>query len=155
MTNAIEAKLAEKGLVLPEAALPAANYLPATISGNLIYVSGQLPMKDGKPQGIGKLGREFTIEQGQEVARQCVLNVLAHVRANLNGDLTRVKRVLRLGIFVASAEGFTDQPKVANGASDLIVELFGDKGKHARAAVGVAELPFGVAVEVEATVEFE
>ncbi|MBM3617926.1 MAG: RidA family protein [Alphaproteobacteria bacterium] len=155
MTNAIEAKLAEKGLVLPEAALPAANYVPATISGNLIYVSGQLPMKDGKPQGIGKLGREFTIEQGQEVARQCVLNVLAHVRANLNGDLTRVKRVLRLGIFVASAEGFTDQPKVANGASDLIVELFGDKGKHARAAVGVAELPFGVAVEVEATVEFE
>lgn len=155
MTNAIEAKLAEKGLVLPEAALPAANYLPATISGNIIYVSGQLPMKDGKPQGIGKLGREFTVEQGQEVARQCVLNVLAHVRANLNGDLTRVKRVLRLGIFVASAEGFTDQPKVANGASDLIVELFADKGKHARAAVGVAELPFGVAVEVEATIEFE
>lgn len=155
MSNAIEAKLAEKGLTLPEAALPAANYVPTTVSGNIIHVSGQLPMKDGKPQGIGKLGREFTVEQGQEIARQCALNVLAHVRATLGGDLTRVKKVLRLGIFVASAEGFTEQPKVANGVSDLIVELFGDKGKHARAAVGVAELPFGVAVEVEATVEFE
>lgn len=155
MTNQIEAKLAEKGLTLPEATLPAANYVPATVSGNIITVSGQLPMKDGKPQGIGKLGREFTVEQGQEIARQCILNVLAHVKANLNGDLTRVKKILRLGVFVASAEGFTDQPKVANGASDLIVELFGEKGKHARAAVGVAELPFGVGVEVEATVEFE
>lgn len=155
MTNPIEAKLAEKGLVLPEATLPAANYVPVTVSGNIITVSGQLPMKDGKPQGIGKLGREFTVEQGQDIARQCGLNVLAHVKATLGGDLTRVKKVLRLGIFVASAEGFTDQPKVANGVSDLIVELFGDKGKHARAAVGVAELPFGVGVEVEATVEFE
>lgn len=154
MTNAIEAKLAEKNWVLPAASLPAANYVPTTTSGNLIYVSGQLPMKDGKPQGIGKLGREFGIEEGQEIARQCGLNILAHVKSVL-GDLSRVKKIVRMGIFVASAEGFVDQPKVANGVSDMMVELFGDKGKHARAAVGVAELPFGVAVEVEATIEFE
>lgn len=155
MSNSIETKLAEKGWVLPAASLPAANYVPTTISGNLVFVSGQLPMKEGKPIGIGKLGREFTVEQGQEVARQCGLNILAHVKSVLGGDLSRVKKIVRMGIFVASAEGFTEQPKVANGVSDMMVELFGEKGKHARFAVGVSELPFGVCVEVDATIEFE
>lgn len=153
MSQSIEAKLQAKGLVLPPSVLPAANYVPYTLAGNQVIVSGQLPMKDGKPQGIGKVGREFTIEQGQEVARQCVLNVLGHVKAACGGDLSRVKKCLRLGVFVNSTEDFTDQPKVANGASDLMVELLGEAGKHARFAVGVSQLPFGVAVEVDGTFE--
>jgi enamine deaminase RidA (YjgF/YER057c/UK114 family) len=153
MTNPVDAKLAEMGLTLPVAAMPAANYVPTTTSGNIVTVSGQLPMKDGKPTGIGKVGRELTIEQGQEVARQCGLNVLAHLKVACGGDFGRVKKCLRLGVFVNSTEDFTDQPKVANGVSDMMVALLGDAGKHARAAVGVAQLPFGVAVEVEATFE--
>lgn len=153
MTNAIEKALAEQGITLPESVMPAANYVPYTISGNLVYVSGTLPMKDGKPQDIGKLGREFTVEQGQQTAKLCGINILSHVKAACGGDLSRVKKLVRMGIFVASAEGFTDQPKVANGVSDFMVGLFGDAGKHARFAVGVAELPFGVAVEVDATFE--
>lgn len=148
-----EAKLASLGITLPPSVLPQANYVPYTVSGNLVYVSGTLPMKDGKPQDIGKLGKEFTVEQGQQTAKLCAINILSHVKAACGGDLSRVKRVVRMGIFVASAEGFTDQPKVANGASDLMVEVFGEAGKHARFAVGVAELPFGVAVEVDATIE--
>ncbi len=112
-------------------------------------------MKDGKPQGLGKLGKEFSIEQGQETAKLCGINILGHLKAACGGDLSRVVRCVRMGIFVASAEGFTDQPKVANGVSDMMVELFGEAGKHARFAVGVAELPFGVAVEVDATFEIK
>ena len=153
MTNAIEKKLAELGMTLPPSVLPAANYIPYTISNNVVHVSGTLPMKDGKPQDIGKLGREFTVEQGQETARLCALNILGHVKAACGGDLTRVKRVVRLGIFVNSTEDFTDQPKVANGISDLMVELFGEAGKHARFAVGVSQLPFGVAVEIDGAFE--
>jgi enamine deaminase RidA (YjgF/YER057c/UK114 family) len=149
----IEAKLESLNIQLPASVMPAANYVPYTISGNQVFVSGTLPMKDGKPQDIGKLGKEFTIEQGQATARLCAINILAHVKAACGGDLDRVKKVIRMGIFVASAEGFTDQPKVANGASDLMVEIFGEAGKHARFAVGVAELPFGVSVEVDATFE--
>ncbi len=152
MSN-IEAKLAEMGITLPAFSLPAANYVPYTISGNLVYISGTLPMKDGKPQDIGKLGREFTIEQGQGTAKLCGINILASLKHACGGDLSRVKKCVRMGIFVASAEGFTDQPKVANGVSDFMVNLMGDAGKHARFAVGVAELPFGVAVEVDATFE--
>lgn len=152
----VEQKLREKSLELPAVSMPAANYVPLTRSGNLIYLSGQLPMKDGKPMGVGKLGRDFSVEQGQEIARQCTLNILAHLKTAVDGDWSRVKKVVRMGIFVASAEGFTDQPKVANGASDLVVELFGKEvGSHARFAVGVAELPFGVGVEVDATFEVE
>jgi enamine deaminase RidA (YjgF/YER057c/UK114 family) len=151
--SAIEQKLASMGITLPASVMPAANYVPYTISGNLVFVSGTLPMKDGKPQDIGKLGREFNIEQGQQTARLCGVNILAHLKAACGGDLSRVVRCVRMGIFVASAEGFTDQPKVANGVSDMMVEIFGDAGKHARFAVGVAELPFGVAVEVDATFE--
>lgn len=153
MTNAIEQKLTEMGITLPVSVPPAANYVPYTISGNLVFISGTLPMKDGKPQDLGKLGREFTVEQGQQTAKLCAINILSHLKAACGGDLSRVKKCVRMGIFVASAEGFTDQPKVANGASDFMVGLFGDAGKHARFAVGVSELPFGVSVEVDATFE--
>ena len=153
MAGKIEAKLKELGFELPAVTAPVANYVPCVISGNLVFVSGTLPMKDGKPQFIGKLGKEFTVEQGQETARLCGLNILAHLKNACGGDLDRVKKVVRMGIFVASAEGFTDQPKVANGVSDLMVNVFGDAGKHARFAVGVGELPFGVAVEIDATFE--
>lgn len=153
--SAIEQKLTSMGITLPQSVMPAANYVPYTISGNLVFVSGTLPMKDGKAQDIGKLGREFSVEQGQATARLCGVNILAHLKAACGGDLSRVVRCVRMGIFVASAEGFTDQPKVANGVSDMMVEIFGDAGKHARFAVGVAELPFGVAVEVDATFEIK
>jgi enamine deaminase RidA (YjgF/YER057c/UK114 family) len=151
--SSIDQKLAELNIVLPPSVMPAANYVPYTVSGNLVYLSGTLPMKDGKPQDIGKLGKEFTVEQGQQTAKLCVINILGHLKAACGGDLSRVKKVVRVGVFVNSADGFTDQPKVANGASDFIVALFGEAGKHARFAVGVSELPFGVAVEVDATFE--
>lgn len=151
--NAIEQKLTAMGIELPPSAMPAANYVPYTQSGNLVFVSGTLPMKDGKPQDIGKAGKEFTVEQAQATARLCGVNILAHLKAACGGDLGRVKKCVRLGIFVNSAAGFTDQPKVANGVSDFIVELMGEAGKHARFAVGVSELPFGVAVEVDGTFE--
>lgn len=149
----IEAKLKELSLTLPAVTMPAANYVPYAVSGNLVYLSGTLPMLEGKPQFIGKLGKDITLEQGQECAKLCGLNILAHLKNACGGDLGKVKRLVRMGIFVASAEGFTDQPKVANGVSDMMVGIFGEAGKHARFAVGVAELPFGVAVEVDATFE--
>ena len=152
-TGKIDAALAAMNIVLPASVMPAANYVPYVTSGNMVYISGTLPMKDGKPQDIGKVGKEFTVEQAQATAKLCGINILAHVRAACGGDLDRVKRCVRMGIFVNSAAGFTDQPKVANGVSDFIVGLFGDAGKHARFAVGVSELPFGVAVEVDATFE--
>lgn len=151
--SAAAAKLSSLGLELPTVTMPAANYVPYVISGNLIYFSGTLPMKDGKPQFVGKVGEEFTIEQGQECARLCLLNILSHLKNALGGDLGKVKRVIRVGVFVNAPASFTDHPKVANGASDLMVGVFGDSGKHARFAVGVSGLPFGVAVEVDATFE--
>jgi enamine deaminase RidA (YjgF/YER057c/UK114 family) len=151
--SSIDATLQSLGITLPPSIPPAANYVPYTVSGNLVFVSGTLPMKDGKPQDIGKVGKEFTLEQGYATARLCTINILGHLKAACGGDLSRVKKVVRMGIFVNSAAGFTDQPKVANGASDLMVEIFGEAGKHARFAVGVSELPFGVAVEVDATFE--
>jgi enamine deaminase RidA (YjgF/YER057c/UK114 family) len=149
----IEKKLQELGLTLPEATLPAANYVPCTVAGGMVFVSGQLPMQGGKPQFIGKVGRDYSIEQGQECARICGLNILAHTKFILNGDWGRIKRLVRLGVFVNAPDDFTDHPKVANGVSDMMVGLFGDAGKHARFAVGVSGLPFGVAVEVDATFE--
>lgn len=148
-------KLQEQGIILPEVSLPLANYVPCNISGNTLYVSGQLPMENGKPQFIGKVGREFTIEEGQACARLCTINILAHVNKVLGGDLGRIAKLIRLGVFVNAPDDFMDHPKVANGASDLMVELFGDAGKHARFAVGVSGLPFGVAVEVDATFELK
>jgi len=149
----IDKVLESMNITLPPSVMPAANYVPYVVSGNMVFVSGTLPMKDGKPQDIGKLGKEFTVEQGQQTAKLCGINILGHLKAACGGDLDRVKRVVRMGIFVASAAGFTDQPKVANGVSDMMVAIFGEAGKHARFAVGVSELPFGVAVEVDATFE--
>lgn len=151
----IATKLQELNLTLPAVSMPAANYVPCNISGNTLYVSGTLPMLEGKPQFIGKVGREFTIEQGQECARLCTLNILAHAKNALGGDFSRIAKLVRMGIFVNAPENFTDHPKVANGASDLMVALMGDHGKHARFAVGVSGLPFGVAVEVDATFELK
>ncbi len=153
MTNKIEDKLTSLGISLPPSVLPAANYVPYVVCGNLVSISGQLPMKDGKPQDIGKVGRDFSIEQAQQTARLCGINILSHLKAACGGDLSRIKRCIRLGVFVNSTEDFVDQPKVANGVSDMMVEILGDAGKHSRAAVGVAQLPFGVAVEVEALFE--
>ena len=155
MKSNVAQKLESMNITLPQSTPPAANYIPYTISGNLVFISGQLPMKDGKPQDIGKVGKDFTVEQAQKTARQCGINILSHLKAACGGDLNRVKRCVRLGVFVASAPGFTDQPKVANGVSDMMVEIFGEAGKHSRFAVGVAELPFGVAVEVDGTFEIE
>jgi enamine deaminase RidA (YjgF/YER057c/UK114 family) len=149
----VEKKLAAMNIILPQSVLPAANYIPYTVTGNLVFISGQLPMKDGKPQDIGKVGREFTIEQAQGTARLCGINILSHLKAACGGNLDRVKRCVRMGIFVNSTETFTDQPKVANGVSDMMVEIFGEAGKHSRFAVGVSQLPLGVAVEVDATFE--
>lgn len=148
----IQARLKELGVTLPTPATPAANYVPFVLSGNHLYISGQLPAKDGT-MIKGLLGKDATIEQGQEAAKLCAINILAQVNAALGGDLSRVKRCVKLGGFVASAPDFYDQPKVVNGASDFIVSVLGDAGKHSRAAVGVAALPFGVAVEVEAVFE--
>ncbi|HIY65512.1 MAG TPA: RidA family protein [Candidatus Agrococcus pullicola] len=146
-------RLTELGLELPEVAAPVAAYVPAVISGNHVYVSGQLPFVDGALAATGYLGDEVTVEQGYELSRIAVLNGLAAV-ASVIGSLDRVTRIVKLGGFVASASGFTQQPAVINGASELLGEIFGDIGKHARAAVGVAELPLGTPVELELIVEF-
>lgn len=153
MAGSIEARLKEKGVTLPNVAAPAANYVPSVISGNMLYISGQVPFVDGKISHTGKLGAEFSIEEGYACARICAINILAAAKAALGGDLDRVARVVKLGGFVNSTPDFTDQPKVVNGASDLMAEAFGEAGKHARAAVGVAQLPLGCAVEVEAVFE--
>ncbi len=153
MTSAIEQRLADLGLTLPEAAAPAANYVPYTVAGGLLFVSGQLPMRDGGVAVTGKLGARVDVERGQEAARLCALNVLAQAKAACGGDLGRLKRCLRLGGFVASAPGFTDQHKVVNGASDLIAEVMAEAGRHARFAVGSSALPLDAAVEVEAMFE--
>jgi enamine deaminase RidA (YjgF/YER057c/UK114 family) len=154
MAGKIDARLAELKIELPKAAAPVANYVPVVIGGNTAYTSGQVTLLNGELKYVGKLGKEFGIEDGQKAARLCGLNVIAQVKAAL-GDLDRVKRVLKLTCFINSVSDFTDQPKVANGVSDLMVEVFGDAGKHARSAVGVNVLPLNVAVEVEAIFEIE
>ncbi len=153
MAGTIDARLAELGIEIPEAAAPVANYVGFVQSGNLVFVSGQVTLKDGSPQYIGKLGDSISVEDGQAAARLCAINIIAQVKAACGGDLDRVQRVVKLGGFVNSTPDFTDQPKVINGASDLMVEVFGDKGRHARAAVSAGSLPLGVSVEVEAVVE--
>lgn len=152
MTGTVEAKLAALGITIPAASAPAANYVPFVISGNLLWISGQISMANGSFM-TGKLAGEADIEAGRAAARQCAINLIAQIKAAL-GDLDRVKRVVKLVGFVNSAPDFTDQPKVVNGCSDLFVEAFGDAGRHARSAVGVAQLPFNVSVEVEAVIEF-
>lgn len=152
--STIEAKLAEHGIVLPQAAAPVANYVPFVLSGNLLFLAGQLPLKEGKLLATGKLGGSVGLEEGTLAARQCAINLLAQVKAAL-GSLERVRRVMRLGVFVASGPDFTDHPKVANGASDLMALAFGDSGRHVRTTVGCPSLPLDAAVEADAIVEFE
>ena len=148
MTGKIEAKLAEMGISLPDAPAPAANYVPYVVSGNLVFVSGQVS-KDATGLIKGKLGADFTVEQGQAAAKVCALNLMAQVKAACDGDLDRVTRIVKLGGFVNSTLDFENHPAVINGASDFLGEVFGAAGAHARAAVGVASLPMGVAVEIE------
>ncbi len=143
------------GIALPIAQPPVANYVPFAISGNLLVISGQLPMRDGKLAVSGKLGANVALQDGVAAARQCFLNILAHASTALGGDLDRVTRLIRLGGYVACTADFTQHPAVINGASDLAVEVFGDTGRHARAAVGVPSLPLDAAVEIEAMFEFE
>ncbi|ADH88812.1 Endoribonuclease L-PSP [Ancylobacter novellus DSM 506] len=152
MSGTVEAKLASLGIVVPAATAPAANYVPTVVSGNLLWISGQISVANGQMM-TGKLSSEADVEAGRAAARQCAINVIAQIKSAL-GDLDRVKRVVKLVGFVNSAPDFSDHPKVVNGASDLFVEVFGDAGRHARSAVGVAALPFNVSVEVEAVIEF-
>lgn len=149
MAGTIDARLAELGLTLPDAPAPAANYVPYVRSGDLLFVSGQISQGPG---GLikGRLGETMDVAEGAEAARRCGLSLIAQARAALGGDLGRVVRVVRLGGFVNSTADFTDQPKVINGCSDLMVAVFGEAGRHARAAVSAPALPLGVAVEIEA-----
>ncbi len=148
-------RLVELGLTLPEAPKPAGAYVPYVKTGNLVFLSGQVPFKDGTLLATGPVPSETTLEQAQAAARQCVLNGLAVVSSALGGDLGKVRRIVRLGVFVHSDPGFTDQPKVGNGASELLVEIFGEAGRHARAAVGSVALPLGASVEVDMIVEVD
>lgn len=153
MAGRIEARIAELGIELPDAGAPLANYVPCVRTGDLIYVSGQICQWNGERRFIGKLGREIKLDQGQQAARLCGLNMIAQLRKALDGDLDRVVRCVRLGGFVNSMPDFTQQPQVINGCSDLIVEVFGDAGRHARTAIGVSVLPSDVAVEVDGIFE--
>ena len=150
----IEERLRQMGLELPEPSKPVASYVPCVRAGNLLFVSGQVPREKGVLRFSGHLGGNLNVEEGRQAARMCALNGLSAVKQEL-GTLERVRRIVKLTGFVASAAGFTDQPKVVDGASVFLVELFGEKGQHARAAVGVNELPLGSAVELEMIVEVE
>jgi enamine deaminase RidA (YjgF/YER057c/UK114 family) len=145
-------KLQSLGLTLPQMPAPIGSYIPGTRSGNLILTSGQLPFVEGKLTATGKVGRDLTLEQGQAAARQAGLNALS-IAALTAGGIDKIARIIRLAVFVNSAPGFFDQPKVANGASDLMAAIFGDQGRHVRAAVGASELPMNAAVEVELLAE--
>lgn len=154
MAGRIDARLDELGIALPAAAAPAANYVPYTVVGNLVFVSGQITLLNGELQYLGRLGADMDVDAGYAAARLCGLNLIAQVRAACDGDLDRVARVVKLGGFVNSVPEFTDQPKVVNGASDLMVEVFGEPtGQHARFAVSAPSLPLGVAVEVDGIFE--
>ncbi|RCS24348.1 RidA family protein [Phyllobacterium salinisoli] len=152
MSTTIETRLADLGIVIPEAAAPVANYVSHTQSGSLLFTSGQLPLVGGKLVHTGLLGDGLTIVQGQEAARAAAINVLAQAKAAL-GDLNRIKRIVKITIFVASTPDFIEQHLVANGASDLFVAVLGDAGRHVRSAVGTASLPLNAPVEIEAIIE--
>lgn len=153
MTATVAERLRDLNIELPKAAAPAANYVPFVVSGNLVHVSGQIPVENGDLKFIGRVGENMTLEDGAQAARLCGLNLIAQAAAAADGDLERITRVVKLGGFVNCTTDFTDHPKVINGASDLMVDVFGDKGRHARFAVGVPVLPLGVAVEVDGLFE--
>ncbi|HET54593.1 MAG TPA: RidA family protein [Ignavibacteria bacterium] len=149
-----EEKLKELGIEIPEAPKPLASYIPAAISGNLVYTAGQVPLEGGKLNYIGLVGKDISIEDAQKAAKVCAINCLSVIKSVI-GDLNKIERILKLTVFVASSDGFVDQPKVANGASDFIVEVFGEKGKHVRSAVGVSGLPINAPVEIEMIAELK
>ncbi len=155
MAGTVDQRLSDLGITLPDPAAPAANYIPYVISGNLVFVSGQITMVDGELKYVGKVGDDFGIEEGYQAARICAINLLAQLKIACGGDLDRVRRVVKLGGFVNCRPDFTDQPKVINGASDLMGEVLGDAGKHARFAVGAPSLPLGIAVEVDGIFEID
>lgn len=155
MAVSVDARLAELGISLPTPVAPVASYVPFVQTGSLVMISGQVTMDNGELRFVGKLGENMSVEEGYQAARLCGVNLIAQMRVACGGDLDRVKRVVRLGGFVNATPDFTDHPKVINGASDLMQEVFGDAGQHARAAVGSSSLPLGVAVEVDAIVEIE
>jgi len=151
--NDIDKKIESLSITLPIAPSPAANYIPYVISNNLVFISGQVPFENGEIKYTGKVGKNINIDKAKEVARICGLNVISVLKNALDGDLSRVKNCVKLGIFVSCTSDFHQQPEVANGASDLMVEIFGEKGKHARFAVGANSLPRNVPVEVDAIFE--
>jgi enamine deaminase RidA (YjgF/YER057c/UK114 family) len=152
MAETIDSRLAALGISLPAAAAPAANYVPFSRAGNLVFTAGQLPLKEGKLVASGLLGRDLDTGAGKEAAKYCAINILAQAKAAI-GDLEKIKRLVRITVFVASAPDFTEQHLVANGASDFLVAVLGERGKHARSAVGTAVLPLNAPVEIEAVFE--
>ena len=149
----VEERLKELGIELPEPQAALANYLPWVITGNLVSVSGQVAMAGGNPRWVGKVGDKVSLEEAVEAARACAIQIIAHLQAACEGDLERLRRIVRLGGFVNCIEGYTNQPKIINGASDLMVEVFGDRGRHSRAAVGTSSLPLNVPVEIDCLAE--
>ncbi len=150
----IEKLIEQKGYKLPPSSPPIASYVNGIVSGNLLFISGKLPLEDGRVRYAGKVGRELSLEDGYEAAKLCALHIIASAREIL-GDLDRIQRVLKVTGFVNVAPGWTDIPKIVNGASDLFVDIFGDRGKHARSAVGVSELPLNACVEIEVVFEIK
>ena len=151
--NDIDKKLQDLGITIPDAPMPAANYIPYVITGKLVFISGQVPFENGAIKHTGKVGKDIDIEQAKLIAKTCALNVISVLKNALNGDLSKVNKCVKLGIFVSCTNDFHQQPEVANGASDLMVAIFGDKGKHARFAIGTNSLPKNVPVEVDAIFE--
>lgn len=154
MSETIEKRLSDLGVTLPAAAAPAANYVPFMNTGNYVFTAGQLPLKDGKLVTSGLVGRDVDTAAAKDGAKQCAINILAQAKAAL-GDLEKIRRIVKITVFVASTPDFTEQHLVANGASDFLVAALGERGKHARSAVGVASLPLNAAVEIEAIIETE
>jgi enamine deaminase RidA (YjgF/YER057c/UK114 family) len=152
MANTILERLGKMGVQLPEVAAPAANYQPTSMANGLVYTAGQLPLEAGALAATGLLGRDLDTEAGRKMARLCAINILAAARSEL-GDLERIRRIVKITVFVASAPGFSEQHLVANGASDFLAEALGERGRHARSAVGVAMLPMNAPVEIEAIIE--
>jgi enamine deaminase RidA (YjgF/YER057c/UK114 family) len=155
VSGRVEQRLRDLAIELPQPSTPGANYVPFVLAGNLLFLTGQLSQWNGERRFIGKLGREFTLVEGQQAARLCALNLLAHARAALGGDLDRIRRCIRLAGYINSMPDFVHQSQVMNGASDVMVEVLGEAGRHTRMAVGVSVLPYDVAAEVEAVFEIE